>query len=413
MTWLQAGAGRAAIAYPPTMWPLDGFVGEHDALQARVLLVEGTTRLVWAVIDQTSLPTEPLEAIREQLATATRTPTGNVIVSVSHTFCAPHLAPYPIREPGREAASGARMGLARDAVFNAVEQAAEQAVSTLRPVSLSVATGVCDINANRDVETPAGWGLGVSPNGYSDKTLTVFSFEMADGPVAVLVNYAVQPAVLHESSARLATADLAGAALRRIEARTGAVALFLIGAAGDQAPAPGQTPPTHPDDTRTDDTQLDAAESGFALAEELGERLAAATLRAMPRGRAVPGTEISIIPGSLRVPGQQPTPRELIKPTRAHRYLPEADRDLPYWIIRLGGTAIVGTQVELSAVTGQALREAGATAVATMVNGGAKYLPEAEAFDRFTYAALSSRYAKGAAEALVATVSERLRRSKP
>jgi hypothetical protein len=45
-----------------------------------------------------------------------------------------------------------------------------------------------------------------------------------------------------------------------------------------------------------------------------------------------------------------------------------------------------------------------------MVNGAAKYLPEAAAFDRFTYEAQSSRYAQGSAELLAAQVHSALER---
>jgi hypothetical protein len=38
------------------------------------------------------------------------------------------------------------------------------------------------------------------------------------------------------------------------------------------------------------------------------------------------------------------------------------------------------------------------TIVMTMVNGGAKYMADAESYDKITYAAMNSRYAKGAAE---------------
>jgi hypothetical protein len=46
--------------------------------------------------------------------------------------------------------------------------------------------------------------------------------------------------------------------------------------------------------------------------------------------------------------------------------------------------------------------------VATMVNGGAKYLPEASAFERITYEAMSSRYAGGAAEQLSEAITAAL-----
>jgi hypothetical protein len=39
-----------------------------------------------------------------------------------------------------------------------------------------------------------------------------------------------------------------------------------------------------------------------------------------------------------------------------------------------------------------------------MVNGGAKYMADAASYDRITYAAMNSRYARGSAETVANTV---------
>jgi hypothetical protein len=74
----------------------------------------------------------------------------------------------------------------------------------------------------------------------------------------------------------------------------------------------------------------------------------------------------------------------------------------------VGDIGIIGVQVELSSQTGVALRERSGfahTLVATMVNGAAKYLPDAGSYERITYEAMSSPYAKGSAEALLKALS--------
>ncbi|MGC3992847.1 MAG: hypothetical protein QM779_01735 [Propionicimonas sp.] len=404
MTGFRAGAGRAEIRYPDDVWPLDGFSGTHDPLFVRVVVLDGTQQLVWAVLDQTSLAPEPLARVRDVIAEIAGVADRQVVVSVTHTFSAPHLAdPATLDDPGL----AERMRVARLAVFAAVADATHDAVRTLRPATLGVGCGGSDVNVNRDVETSAGWTLGLSADGYSDPTLVVVRLDDADArPIAVLVNHAVQPSATNVpgDAARPASADLAGVAVRRIEAETGAVACFLIGAAGDQAPNPAAA------GVGLTDSAPD--EGGFLLAERLGDRLGEAALAAWRATASAPcAPDLRVHEGLVRVGGQRATPRQDIRPTRVHAYRPEPPRDLPYWVLGLGEVAVVGVQVELSAATGRRLREGSPfphTVVATMVNGAAKYLPDAGAFDRFTYEAQSSHYARGAAEALTRRIGVHL-----
>ena len=121
--------------------------------------------------------------------------------------------------------------------------------------------------------------------------------------------------------------------------------------------------------------------------------------------------EISVKAHNITVAGQVPVERHQIRPTLTPTYAVDADRVLPWWTLRLGPVLVVGVQVELSSVTGAAIMASSPidhTLVATMVNGAAKYLPDAQAFDRGTYEALSSRYAKGGAEALAAAILDDL-----
>jgi neutral ceramidase len=409
MNALRAGAGRSEIEYPAGTWPLDGFTGVHDPLFVRVLILESTERIVLAVLDQTSLSPSPLAVVRERLAGIADVDQRSVIVSVSHTFSAPHLS---------DAAAGSdRMRSAMEAVLAAVDDAATAAVEALGSAAIGAGTGVCDINVNRDVETADGWTLGASEDGFSDKTVVVVRVDGSDGrPIALLVNSAVQPSVMNESVAeggRPVTADLAGAAMAALERTSpGVVAMFLIGAAGDQAPA--LTSVRKALGPAGEWVRRDAGAGGFAVAELLGERLAGAARTiadAIADFDATPLIELSS--GELGALGQQPTAREHIRPTRAHDFVPTGPQGLPYWILRVGATALVGVRPELSATTGRRIRGRSPfahTVVATLVNGGAKYLPDESAYDRLTYEALSSSYVRGTAEQLADVLAERLDR---
>lgn len=79
---------------------------------------------------------------------------------------------------------------------------------------------------------------------------------------------------------------------------------------------------------------------------------------------------------------------------------------------RIGDTVLACLQAELNAGTGLDLKVASpfpATCVVTMVNGAAKYMADAGSYDRITYEAMNSRYAKGAAETVTARLADLLR----
>jgi hypothetical protein len=69
-------------------------------------------------------------------------------------------------------------------------------------------------------------------------------------------------------------------------------------------------------------------------------------------------------------------------------------------------------QAKLNARTGLDIRAASpfpATCVVTMTNGSAKYMADAMSYDRITYEAMNSRYARGAAAKVAERISELLR----
>lgn len=399
---LAAGAGRARIHIPDHVWPIDGFDGEHDPLWVRTLILStGDDAVVLSVLDQTALPPMTLQAVRNELSRVTGVPQERILVVASHTFSAPHVNGAPVGS----GSAGSAMAVVRESMLRAVADSARAARETMVDARLSVIAGVCDVNVNRDVETAEGWTLGRNEAGFSDKTLTVVNVVGTDGRlIAVLVNYAVQSSVMDGSrdgsGRRLATGDLCGVAMASIErAVPGATAMFLIGAAGDQAPALKAVRTSVVGEEGT----VDAGDEGWPVMELLGERLATSVLAGGVTSSDLAPKAVTAFCSEITVAGARPVDRLSFAPTRSHVYMPGAPQPLPYWIVTLDSLAIVGVQVELSAEAGARLRAESPfphTLVVTMVNGGAKYLPPSDAFDRMTYEALSSRYAKGAAERL-------------
>jgi neutral ceramidase len=399
MTGLLAGAGVAEIAIPRSSFPLDGFTAQRDPLNARVLLLDdGSQRIALAVVDLTSLPAGSVAALKEVIASAGGVQPADILLCASHTFSAPHIGPLP-----------------EEVVGEAVARATEAARRAVRPSRVGFGTGACRVSVNRAVSTRDGWWHGSDDGGVSDPSLAAIRIDGLDGkPVALVLNYAVQSSVMHESATgdrgKLVTGDLAGAACRHVEGQYGgAVALFLIGAAGDQAPY--LTANRYTLDRQGAYSRTDVGEAGYLLVELLGERLGTEAVRVSERIKVWDsGARLAIASTAVTVPAQHIPPRVSdIRPARSYDFRPAGTAEVPVWITRIGDIVLVGLQAELSAATGIAVKNQSPfakTLVQTMVNGGAKYLPDEASYDRITYPAMNSRYGRGAAEIVAEKLGE-------
>jgi neutral ceramidase len=411
---LTAGAGKATIDIPAAALPnAEGFAVEHDKLAARVLVLDnGQARVALAVIDQTSIFEGALNQMKQDIARIDGVDPANVWVVASHTFSAPHMGgARPAENPTPEQQAEARKAsLYATAVQAAVTRAAEQA-KTLRPAGLGFGRGASSVNVNRNILAADGWWLGADDVGPSDKSVGVLKIEDAQHkPIAVLVNYAVQSSIMDhsivaEGGQKAITADLGGAAVRHVESqyRDGAVAMFLVGAAGDQAPAYAAIRNVMDKDGKQRAVDLGAA--AYPLIDLLGERLGAEAVRVAQATNTGQGAiALKVVSGKVSLDAQQ-RPRSLgdLHPSKAYVYNLNGKADAPYFVMQIGDVAVVGVQVELSSSTGLEIKRRSPfknTIVVTMVNGAAKYLPDAESYKRFTYEAMNSSYGPGGAEVL-------------
>lgn len=399
-----AGAGRADIALPAALFPIDGFVGQHDPLTARVLLLDdGTTRVAIATVDLTSMSAETIAAAKAILAQAAGVPPEDAIVCASHTFSAPHAMAPPDATPAEK---DRKAGFAA-AIDAALRSAAAAAAASLGPARVGAGAGASRVGVNRDVRSPAGWWLGADAAGFSDPTVSVLRVDGIDGrPRAVLFDAAVQPSVMDGAQdgpgGSLVTADLAGAAARTVEAHegSGTVAMFLPGAGGDQAPL--LMVDRHVVDGHGRASRTDIGAAGFAVLDLLGDRFGTDAARAADAVSTVPGAELHVLRGSAAVPSQLSSPRDPPRgPVASFAYRPGPTVAVPIVVVQIGDTALVGLQAELAAGVGADIRARSPfahTIVATMVDGSAKYMANAAGYDRFTYEARNSPYGRGAAE---------------
>lgn len=408
---LNAGAGKATIDLPASLLPIDRFTALLDPLEVRVLaLDDGHSKAVIALIDQTSLGGQDLDAMKAVVAKATGASPDHVLVVASHTFSAPHMfAANPPPGMNTDPDETARARLYRSNALNALEQAATQAARASTPATLRFGNGISHVAVNRNVETPEGWWLGANEAGYSDGTVAVLRLEGADHrTIAALINYAVQSSVMDQTGgpdgSKAVSADVAGATMRRVENKLGGVGLFLTGAAGDQAPAYTARRYSYGADGRPGMINLGAA--GYPLVALQGERLGDAALGAatVPVAPAL----IGLSHGKVTLNTQE-RPRQLaqLKPSRDYKYQISGKADAPFTLLTLGDVALVGVQVELSAATGAWIRAHSPyrhTIVATMVDGAAKYLPDAQSYQRMTYQAMNSSYGPGSAEVMARAI---------
>ncbi|HYS66112.1 MAG TPA: hypothetical protein VEN30_20190 [Paraburkholderia sp.] len=411
----RAGAGRADVAFAASLYPLDGFTGEHDPLAVRVLLLDdGSTRIGIIVIDLTSIADGMITSMKAILTEVAGVPADHAIVCAGHSFATPHVFVGGQVPPDTDAARNAAMRQAFDA---AMRTATTQAVSSLQPAQLGFGAGTSRVGVNRDVPTPHGWWQGANDAGFADPFVGVLRVDGRNGkPLAILMNVAVQPSVMDGSQlaagGKLISADLAGAATRHVEAHyAGAVALFIVGAAGDQSPYLQANRHVVNDDGSIG--RVDLHETGFAVLDLLGERLSADVIGVADSIRTQSAPTLDITRERIPVNGLDFAPRNApAGPVTSFTYRPGAEVEVPVVLIRIGDIAFAGMQPELAASVGARIRAGSPyphTIVATMVDGAAKYMPDAQGYDRFTYEARNSPYARGSAETVANAINGRLK----
>jgi hypothetical protein len=189
----------------------------------------------------------------------------------------------------------------------------------------------------------------------------------------------------------------------------GGTAIFLMGAGVDQSPYLMANRFVLDKDGNS--SRVDIHESGFALADLLGERLGSEAVRVSEgiKTSATPST-LRIVRQSVEVISQaRTTPNG---PAPAATTGPGEAVKIPFVLLQIGDIAVVGVAPELNANIGVKIKTESPflhTIVMTMVDGSAKYLPDTINYDRKTPEALGSRFARGSAESAAAQIIQSLK----
>jgi hypothetical protein len=228
----KAAAARQDIT-PSEPVPMWGYGARHDALSqgaldplyADALVIQaGDKKLAIVGLDLGRSPSEAsLQRIRQRI---------KIEAGIEHSFIAgSHTHHAPVLELTDEPGKGRGRFDAALRYYREMEEAIVAAIieanKRLAPARLAVGSVQLEaFNRNRHTKQP------VKP---SDRELAVMRFDDANGkPIAILVNFTAHPTMIPATTLKF-SADYAGAMKAEIEKATGAHAIFMQGAAGDQS----------------------------------------------------------------------------------------------------------------------------------------------------------------------------------
>jgi hypothetical protein len=307
---LFAGVGRSDIT--PLLgtalagYPVQDRYAEtiRDPLHATALVLRrGNCQVAILSLDWILIEAEEVAEIRRLVHEATGIAPANVTVAVIQS----HSAPRTFSAWGWGDKDRAYV----NSVLPRIVDAVVQAVANLQPAQVGIGTTSSDVGINRrQIRPDHKVVLGVNPWGPYDPTMTVLRFEGAKGPLATLVHYGAHPTVFHGKS-RAVSRDWPGIMVDRLEALTGAPALFINGAVGDVAP-------------RTN--FMAAVGDGESALLEVGTRAATDALRAYRSIKELRDLDLAVLTDEILLPY-----RPLADLAEAQRQLAAAEAGKEQW----------------------------------------------------------------------------------
>ncbi len=394
---LMAGAGNGEIIFTEEVFAsnIEGFSGEIDSNPyARILLIEDGEKVAIVSLELVAVSSDMVTTIKEIVSEITGTSAGNIWVHCNHTITTPHA-------PSAES----ELAAYNVAVTTAVTEAAQEAAASFQSATLSITTGTCDVNANRDIEIDGVQYYGVAPTedraysgvtstGYSNKTVTLICFDDADGnPIGMYFNYGIKPTAVDNAekatNGRVISSDVTGLACVMMEAEYDCPVMFVMPAAGDQIPAEETMFYAKNEDGTITQHELTVAE-GLEIVDRLGTELGE-TVIGMASGAMTTLTDTSVHTSKT-----------------AYTYENKAGDgtvSIDISALTIGDElAFIGFKPELNAVTEKQLQEASPytyTLLTSFLDGDQKYMPDESAYDVQSWEYARSGFGRGCAEKFV------------
>lgn len=217
----------------------------HDDLFAKALLLEDSagTRAILITTDLIGFPAAIASPLRTRISSELNIPPAAVLINSSHTHTGPTLSLNPAPTEGRALADAERTAAYTTDLCEKIFQLAISATKELRPAKLSWGTGLVHFVMNRrEFTTDRGVILGVNPRGFADRSVPVLRIDDPAGQLIGVVCGAASHNTTLGSQDYEISGDYAGHAQREIEREhPGALALFVLGCAGDANPYPRGT----------------------------------------------------------------------------------------------------------------------------------------------------------------------------
>lgn len=422
-TKLRAGAATSEIIFPKEIFPIEGFEGIHDAPHARVLILEEKEKAVLVSLEVVMLPDTMIEVLKNLIQKISGIEGDHIWIHVTHsitTMHAPHAQMVGVGgQVLKEVKQNERKGiLFEHAVTNAVKKAAESAHSHMQNAKIGYGVGSCDINGNRDQQTPFGWWVGEKSDGISNKQLSVMKLENEKKEaIAYCISYDIKPCAIDNSMMkerkRQVSSDVPGRACMELEETFGVPVLFFMSAAGDQIPRE-QTIYDRVDEEGSVRTIDQGIDKGFQIVEKLGHEMATDAKGIMEQIACHDHQQrMHIDDTSFQWDTKD---RVEMYPRLEWKYQSNGkSAEIEIGALVMDEFALVFVKPEINSITGLQMREQSAwkhTWLISMVNGGMKYMPDQMSYDRVTWEAMNSMLMPGAAEQMVHQTEALLKRLK-
>ena len=220
----------------------DRSAGVHRPLTATAIVFQQassdpspTTQQVLIALDHCLLAPSEVDKLVTEIQRKTGIAREVVLVVHSHTHAAGLMSRDRVELPG-----GDLIPAYLDSVHQTVGMLVGQAITNLQDVTITYATGRCDLAGQRDFfEQSNQYVCGYNPSGLADDTVLVARVTgTGNKTLATLVNYACHPTSLAWDN-QLISPDFPGAMREVVEDATGAPCVFVQGAAGDLGPRDG------------------------------------------------------------------------------------------------------------------------------------------------------------------------------
>lgn len=418
---LKAGAGCSEIRFPVETFPTDGIIGVHDNPHVRVLILDSKVKIAIVAMELVNIPDDGIKLTQEIVAAKTETKPENIWVHATHAITTPHAPRDPEAEDGKmpppppdkvDPDAQVKRKHFIEALTEAINEATDRAIESFQDAELTVGTGLCNVNMNRDVETPFGWWIGHNPDGLSNKTATVIAVKTLNGKlIGTLISYGIKPCAIDNSEmdkgTRLVSSDVPGLACSLLEEKYSAPCMFVMSAAGDQVPREQAWYDVVNDDGTVGKIDIGVHE-GLKIVERLGSEMADDIARIIDSTETISDTEIRRGKTSITWETKE---RAKMYPRTEAEFKAEGVAEIGADIITIGDIALVAVKPEVNAKTELELKEASPyshTLMMSMINGGMKYMPDKASYERVTWEAQSASLMPGAAEAWVENVAKAL-----